>query len=187
MNRHWLTRRLRPWDDRPALIWNKASWSFARLCQGCDVWLDQLAKRGIKPGDTLAICGDYSPKLCASLLADLLNRHIVISLASATVTRWNRLMDLAQVRFAVRFDSDDSWHLTSFDRAVSHPRLRQLEERDAPGLVLFSSGLTGDSKASVLDFNRLLAKFEVPRPACRTHAFLLLDRRARRERSDGRK
>ena len=130
---------------------------------------------GSKPGDTLAICGDYSPKLCALLLAALLNRNIIVPLASATAPRWNRLMELAQVQFAVRFDSDDSWHVTSFERAVSHPLLRQLEERDAPGLVLFSSGSTGESKASVLDFDRLLAKFEAPRPAYRTLVFLLLD------------
>jgi hypothetical protein len=66
MNRHWLSRRLRLWGARPALICK--SWSFARLCDDCDVWRDQLAQHGIKPGDTLAICGDYSPKLCALLL-----------------------------------------------------------------------------------------------------------------------
>ena len=65
--------------------------------------------------------------------------------------------------------------LTGFDRAASHPLLRELKQRDAPGLVLFSSGSTGESKASVLDFDRLLAKFEVPRPAYRTLVFLLLD------------
>jgi long-chain acyl-CoA synthetase len=175
MNRHWLTQRLQFWGDRPALIWRNESWSFTQLRNDCDAWLGQLAQRGVKPGDTLAICGDYSPKLCALLLAAVLNRNIIIPLASATAPRWSRLMELAQVRFAVRFDSDDSWHVTSFDRAVSHPLLRQLEERAAPGLVLFSSGSTGESKASVLDFNRLLAKFEVPRPAYRTLVFLLLD------------
>src|SRR2546430_13342682 len=73
------------------------------------------------------------------------------------------------------FEGDDSWHVTGFERAVSHPLLRGLKERDAPGLVLFSSGSTGESKASVLDFDRLLAKFEVPRPAYRMLVFLLLD------------
>jgi acyl-CoA synthetase (AMP-forming)/AMP-acid ligase II len=175
MSRHWLIERLQSWEDRPALIWSHESWSFTQLCDGCDAWLSRLAQRGIKPGDTLAICGDYSPKLCAMLLAALLNRNIIIPLASATSPRWNRLMGLAQVQFAVRFDSDDSWHVTSLDREVSHPLLRQLKERDAPGLVLFSSGSTGESKASVLDFDRLLAKFEVPRPAYRTLVFLLLD------------
>jgi long-chain acyl-CoA synthetase len=175
MNRHWLTRRLRSWGDRPALIWGEESWSFVQLYDGCDAWLGHLAQHGVKPGDTLAICGDYSPKLCALLLAALLNRNIIIPLASATAPRWSRFMELAQVHFAVRFENDDSWHLTCFDRAVTHPLLRQLHERGASGLVLFSSGSTGESKASVLDFDRLLAKFETPRPAYRTLVFLLLD------------
>ena len=175
MSCHWLTERLQSWGDRPALIWNDESWSFTQLCGGCDAWLGQLGRQGINQGDTLAICGDYSPKLCALLLAALLNRNIIIPLASATAPRWNRLMELAQVQFAVRFDGDDSWHVTSFNRVVNHPLLREVKERDGPGLVLFSSGSTGESKASVLDFNRLLAKFEVPRPAYRTLVFLLLD------------
>ena len=175
MNRHWLTQRLQSWGDRPALIWRNESWSFTQLYGGCDAWLDQLAQRGVKPGTTLAICGDYSPKLCSLLLAALLNRNIIVPLSSATAPRWCRLMELAQVQFAIRFDSDNSWHVTSFDRAVNHPLLRQLEERDAPGLVLFSSGSTGESKASLLDFDRLLAKFEVPRPAYRMLVFLLLE------------
>jgi long-chain acyl-CoA synthetase len=175
MSRHWLTQRLQSWGDRPALIWSNESWSFSQLRDGCDAWLGRLVQHGVKPGDALAICGDYSPNLCGLLLAALLNRNIIIPLASVTEPHWNRLMELAQVQFAIRFDGDNLWHVTSFDRAVSHPLLRELKERDAPGLVLFSSGSTGESKASVLDFNRLLAKFEVPRPAYRTLVFLLLD------------
>jgi acyl-CoA synthetase (AMP-forming)/AMP-acid ligase II len=134
-----------------------------------------LAQRRIKPGDILAICGDYSPKLCALLLAALANRNIVVPLASATAHRWNRLMELAHTQFAVRFDFDDSWQISAFQPTSSHPLLQQLQERAAAGLILFSSGSTGQSKASVLDFDRLLAKFEIPRPAYRTLVFLLLD------------
>ena len=175
MKRDWLTERLESWRERPALIWRNETWSFNQLYDCARAALADLARQGIKPGDTLAICGDYSPKLCALLLAALVNRNIIVPLASATAPRWNRLMQLAQVQFAVRFEGDDSWHATGFDRAVSHPLLRGLKERDAPGLVLFSSGSTGESKASVLDFDRLLAKFEVPRRAYRMLVFLLLD------------
>jgi acyl-CoA synthetase (AMP-forming)/AMP-acid ligase II len=175
MNRHWLTQRLQSLGDRPALIWRDKNWSFSRLCAASDAWLGHLAQHGVKPGDTLAICGDYSPELCASLLAAVLNRNIIIPLGSATAPRWNLLMELAQVRHAVRFDGDDTWRITGFNRVVSHPLLRQIKERGASGLVLFSSGSTGESKASVLNFERLLAKFEAPRPAYRTLVFLLLD------------
>jgi long-chain acyl-CoA synthetase len=175
MDRHWLTRRLHSWEHRSALIWRKENWSFSQLCDASDAWLDKLARHGLKPGDTLAICGDYSPMTCALLLAAVLNRNIIVPLASATAPRWNRLMELAQVQFAIRFDSNDGWDVTRFDRAASHPLLRQLRERDAPGLVLFSSGSTGESKGSVLDFDQLLTKFEISRPSYRMLVFLLLD------------
>jgi acyl-CoA synthetase (AMP-forming)/AMP-acid ligase II len=175
MSRHWLSERLRSWGHRPALIGSNESWSFHQLCDGCDAWLRELAQRGVKPGDTLAICGDYSPRLCALLLAGLLNRNIIVPLAAASAPRWNELMKLAQVQFAVCFSGDDSWQAAALDHAVNHPLLRELKEREAPGLILFSSGSTGQSKASVLDFHRLLAKFEQPRPAYRTLVFLLLD------------
>ena len=175
MTQYWLTRRLKAWGDKPALISRDESLSFNQLLDRSNAWLDRLAQHGIRPGDTLAICGDYSPNLCALLLAALLNRNIIIPFTSATAARWNRLMEQSQVKFSIGFDACDSWHVTSFDRAVSHPLLRELIKRDAPGLILFSSGSTGESKASVLDFNRLLAKFEVSRPHYRTLVFLLLD------------
>ena len=77
--------------------------------------------------------------------------------------------------FPSTFEDDDSWRFAKFGRVVSHPLLRQLVERGAPGVVLFSSGSTGDSKASILDFDRLLAKFRAPRPSYRTLVFLLFD------------
>jgi hypothetical protein len=39
----------------------------------------QLAQHGVRPGDALAICGDYSPNLCALLLAAFLNRNIIVT------------------------------------------------------------------------------------------------------------
>jgi hypothetical protein len=51
----------------------------------------------------------------------------------------------------------------------------ELRERGHPGLVLFSSGSTGKNKASLHDLVPFLEKFEVPRHAMRTIAFLLFD------------
>ena len=106
MNRHWLTRRLRSWGDRPALIWRDESLVVQPALRRQRRLARRLAQQGVKPGDTLAICGDYSPKLCALLLAALLNRNIIVPLASATAPRWDQLMEPAQVQFAVRFEGD---------------------------------------------------------------------------------
>jgi acyl-CoA synthetase (AMP-forming)/AMP-acid ligase II len=172
---HWLPQRLRSWGDRPALIWRGQSWSYDQLSTAVADWRGELARRSVVPGDTLAICGDYSPRLCALLIAALLNRNIIVPLASATAHRWDDLMDTAQVRFAVEFDRDDVPRFAELRRSVTHPFLRQLARRGSAGLVLFSSGSTGESKASVLDFDRLLTKFQPDRPGYCTLVFLLLD------------
>jgi long-chain acyl-CoA synthetase len=172
---HWLIQRLRGWGQSSALIWRGQTWSYDQLCDAADGWLSELIRRDIHPGSTVAICGDYSPRLCALLIAALTNRNIVVPLAAATARRWNQMMDVAEVEFVIDFGDDDSWRLTELERNVTHPLLRQLLERGAPGLILFSSGSTGQSKASVLDFDKLLEKFRSSRPAHRTLAFLLLD------------
>jgi acyl-coenzyme A synthetase/AMP-(fatty) acid ligase len=53
--------------------------------------------------------------------------------------------------------------------------LQRLRKRGHPGLVLFSSGSTGQSKAAVHDIVGMLAKFKVRRHARRAITFLLYD------------
>ena len=172
---HWLMQRLRGWDDRPALIWRGESWSYDKLIRAVDRWAAELARHGVQPGSTLAACGDYSPQMCALLLAALMNRNIIVPLATATAHRWEEMMRTAQVRFAVEFDGLDLPRFRTLAGATGHPLLRQLAERGAAGLVLFSSGSTGESKASVLDFDKLLTKFQATRRGYCTLLFLLLD------------
>jgi acyl-CoA synthetase (AMP-forming)/AMP-acid ligase II len=173
--RHWLIQRLRGWEQRPALIWRDQAWSYDQICDAADGWVDELRRREIRPGSTLAVCGDYSPRLCALLIAALLNRNIVVPLAAATARRWNNMMDVAEVEFMIEFDEHDNRQITGRDCKVAHPLLLRLVEHGAAGLILFSSGSTGQSKASALDFDRLLEKFRSSRPAHRTLVFLLLD------------
>jgi acyl-coenzyme A synthetase/AMP-(fatty) acid ligase len=58
---------------------------------------------------------------------------------------------------------------------ATHPLLAKLREEQHPGLVLFSSGSTGEPKAALHDFVPLLDKFRTRRRAWRTMAFLLFD------------
>ena len=60
-------------------------------------------------------------------------------------------------------------------RAAHHDLYQILRSRHHPGLVLFSSGSTGKSKRAVHDLLSVLKKFQTPRPALRTAAFLLFD------------
>jgi long-chain acyl-CoA synthetase len=172
---HWITLRLQKWERRPALIWRKQSCSYEQLAASAHSEVEELRRRQIPPGSTVAICGDYSPRLCALFLAALFNRNIIVPLAAATRHRWSEMQKVAQVQFAFEFDEHDRWCVSNLERTPDHRLLREIADRGNAGLVLFSSGSTGHSKASLLDFDSLLEKFCNERPAYRTLLFLLLD------------
>lgn len=82
--------------------------------------------------------------------------------------------EIAEVEYLIKIDGDQQ----RFERRgaqAQHEILLALKERNHPGLILFSSGSTGKSKAAVHDFVPLLRKFKVKRHALRTITFLLFD------------
>ena len=59
--------------------------------------------------------------------------------------------------------NDDSFDFSLTEITTTHDILVDLKSKSHPGLVLFSSGSTGKSKAAVHDFLPLLNKFKVER------------------------
>jgi acyl-CoA synthetase (AMP-forming)/AMP-acid ligase II len=175
MQSHWVIGRLTHWGERDAIVHEHVPLSYADLCRLVDFGITELQQCGIQAGETVAICGDYSPHACALLLAALVNRNIIVLLSSSHESQWDEMMNTAQVQHAIIVDRNGDYRTTAFNRSLDHPLFAQLHDRSAPGLVLFSSGTTGKSKASLLDFNSLLEKFREIRSGYRTLVFLLLD------------
>jgi acyl-CoA synthetase (AMP-forming)/AMP-acid ligase II len=82
---------------------------------------------------------------------------------------------MAQTQWICTFDRDDQGQWTELPYARTHTLLDQLVTRGHPGLILFSSGSTGQSKAAVHDLVPMLRKFHVKRHAHRAITFLLYD------------
>jgi acyl-CoA synthetase (AMP-forming)/AMP-acid ligase II len=157
-------------------VWRDAEISYAALTAAVSRMLDALRCHGVPPGSTLAIFGDYSPDVCALLLAAVFHRLIVVPIASASRAIHPDMLAAAEVMFAAWPGENGGCRLETLDeRMPRHKLLRALNERGAPGLVLFSSGSTGRSKASLLDMDNLLAKFREERPGQRTLVFLMID------------
>ncbi len=175
MMRHWLLDRLDLFADRPALIWRGQLISYRALLADAVDWQRKLADAGVQAGATLAIVGDYSPNACALLIAAIANRNIVVPLTLASNAQHEALMRVAEASFVIRLDDRDGTSLSRIGDQPCHPLLRELAAGGHPGLVLFSSGSTGPSKASLLNFDSLLSKFERVRSADRTLVFLQLD------------
>ena len=158
-----------------AVVWRDRQYTYGWLLEQVGLWQRQLVDAGISAGTVVAMEADFSPAGVAVFLALTEHRCILVPLTPALADKKRAFGDLAQVEATVLVDADDGQQIQCHPRRASHPHYSRLRELNHPGLVLFSSGSTGTSKAAVHDLSDLLEKFRVPRKRQRMIAFLLYD------------
>jgi long-chain acyl-CoA synthetase len=175
MRLDWLWKRFEEYADRPAILGPLMALSYAGLQDRVARWQKSLSDHSVGAGAVVALEADYGPDGCALLLALIDREAIVVPISSSPPAQRDRLLTIAECQFHIYESSNETWHFAALERTPQHRLLRGLQAAGHPGLVLFSSGSTGESKAAVHDFTHLLAKYELRRPAGRTIAFLLFD------------
>lgn len=162
---------------RRALVWRDQIFSYDWLRTETLAFIDQLGLGDdpAGPGVVVGLRADYSPRSLAILLALLHRGAVVAPLTEAFGRNKDALFEIAEVRSEITVDARDEVTFRSIGHAVRHPLLEALARTQSGGLILFSSGSTGKSKAVVHDGERLLKKFRTPRNATVTIPFMLFD------------
>lgn len=171
-----LLERFSQWEDRDAVVFRDETFSFGWLREEVQRWgrvLDQDLE--LAPGSVVALSADHSPRAYAILMALWSRRAVVALVSDAFAAERDEFYRVAQVQTEFRVDPDDRVKILYPGHSPSHPLLRALAQEQAPGLILFSSGSTGRSKAVVHHGGRLLARYHRPRRPARMLPFMLFD------------
>lgn len=171
----WQMERFREGAGRPAIVWQDQAHSFESLAAGTDLWLDCLAARGVSPGSSVAVVGEFSPQSVSALLALLRLCCVTVPLSWESREPNEELLEVAGVEHVLELKEEGEWSVTPGPGWRDHPLLEQQQAAGQPSLVLFSSGSTGQPKAILHDLTRLLSKFRTLRHSYRTLGFLLFD------------
>jgi acyl-CoA synthetase (AMP-forming)/AMP-acid ligase II len=169
----WLLDGMKEAGEREAIAWRSRRYAYAELLVLIDDARSTLNEYGIRGGTVVSLETDYSPTAVAMLLALIERAAIVVPLSDAVRAERDAFLRIAEVQ--ARLVAHTGWEATRLPVSVRNPLMRRLSESSTPGLVLFSSGSTGESKASLHDMAALLEKFKVRRHRLRTLVFLLLD------------
>jgi acyl-CoA synthetase (AMP-forming)/AMP-acid ligase II len=161
--------------ERDALVWRERAVSYAALAQAVRGWEAELGARDVAPGTVVGLEADFSPSAVALLLALAARSCVIVPLTPSVEAKKPEFRRVAEVETAVVVDADDRATVRPTGVRATHDLYARLRADGRPGLVLFSSGSTGRSKAAVHDLVPLLAKFAVRRHALRTLGFLLFD------------
>jgi long-chain acyl-CoA synthetase len=160
--------------ESDAIIWNNRVSKYSDLNLQIEIYIEELNRKNIEKGAVVALIGDFTPN-CIALLIALISRNCIIVPLTIDNKNTNKLYEIAGVEFVFQNNQ-----LDNFDFEINNLRNRnifysQLIELNHPGLVLFSSGTSGEPKCAVHDFVKLLAKFHERKRALRTLNFLLFD------------
>jgi acyl-coenzyme A synthetase/AMP-(fatty) acid ligase len=154
-----LLSRFVAFDAKPALIGVWGECAYVRLAALVDEAARALAGLRLPGPAAVAVVGDHGPAATAWLLALAAAGHFAVPLAGNPAEHPAKLAQV-NAQWIVTTDGYAWSLLPRIDEASAHPLFQQLHASGAAGLVLFSSGTSGQPKAMVQNLNTLLATYE---------------------------
>jgi len=162
-------------EQEEAVVWKDRSYTYSWMLERVGTWQKAIQENQIPTGSVTVLEADFSPNSIALFLALVEHRCVLVPLTSSVEMNKPEFIEIAQGEFTFRIDEDDRVEISRLPYTASHALYETLRQRGSPGLVLFSSGSTGKSKAAVHDLTGLLEKFKVRRNRQRAITFLLYD------------
>ena len=159
--------------EKNAVVTPLKAFTYSEITEKLHDSLGILEEWSIEQGSVVALYADYSADAIALLLA-LIERDCIIVPISKTVMNFERLLEISQSEYVFDF-SGNSKTIKTTGISASHEMLSDLRRKKVPGLILFSSGTTGEPKAALHDMTKLLEKFRKPGKTFKTISFLLFD------------
>ncbi len=167
--------RMQSLGDTPAIYWNGETYSYAQLFEMIDGWQVRLTDDGIVAGDVCGVLGNYSPQTCALFFALMKARAVAVPFTHEIRHEMDKFCQIAGVQCMYTIDEQDNIDYTRLSPPDANDLIVKFRETGHPGLVVFTSGSTGEPKGILQDFERVMHKFVEQRPGWRTVLFLMMD------------
>ena len=168
----FLLQNIRTNGNLTAIITDEYEYSFSDIYDEYNRVRDILDKNGIEKGNVVSVIAEFTPTSIAYMLG-LIERDVIVVPISKTIKSIEDYIRVSETEFVIDLSCNEVIRKT--DNTVSHPLLRELVGRGNPGLILFSSGTTGEPKAALHDLSYLMEKFKKPGKRLSTVTFLLFD------------
>lgn len=159
-----------------AFVWKKEAYSYGWLVDRIQQIDRALVGDGVTAGDIVALDAEFSPYTAAMFLVLIQRGCILVPMVSTLPAHTKAdFMDTAQVEKKIHVHGESYQVSAIRAQPAEHELLRQLKDMRHPGMILFSSGSTGKSKAMVHDLVPFLQKYRHQRKALRMIAFMQFD------------
>jgi len=168
-----LVTRMTEDGESEAIVCFPARANYRSVVARIAAWRRYFDEADIPPGAVVAIDGGYSVDACALFLALVTSGRVAAPLPGGV--DHSTYLRAAAADAIVAFTVAGTWSCSRLTPPAPPALLQTLRARGAGGVIVFSSGTTGQSKAGLFDFEILMRRYHQRRRNYRTLAFLLLD------------
>jgi long-chain acyl-CoA synthetase len=168
--------RFNDMDQLPAVYWENNFISYNNLLSMIEKTRISLIDYNIKQGSVCGFIGDYSPQICSLIFALMKIKAIIVPLSQEVeLTKNEAFKTIAGVEFLISFDHQGNIVIQSIENSQKNKLIKNFIRRNHPGLVVFTSGSTGEPKGILHDCEEVMYKFISKRDGWKTILFLLID------------
>ena len=160
---HWLIEKIDTFADRAFLTEKDQVISYSALSQAIADQKKHFTQAGIQSADIVILNGDYTLSAIASLLALFELKAIVAPVAIDAENERQLRIEASKAQWEI--DTQPETKITRLQSETNpHSYIQSIKKTGEAGLILFSSGSTGEPKAMIHSAERLLYPFKNKRP-----------------------
>lgn len=155
----WILEHIKDQKEKLAIVFDSNEYTYEQLASKIDSFYKELSST-IKQGETVAIISDYSFEAIALFFALYLNKNIIVPITTKLEKEIDERIEVAACKYAIKIE-DELLSITSLSKGdESHQLIVGLREQAHAGLILFSSGSTGQPKAMIHNLDNLIDSYQ---------------------------
>ena len=173
-NIQYFLNNFKIYNSRAAVIWHNESFTYSQILEEIKNW--QFNLNEIPEGSVVGLESDFSPKTIAILFTLISKNVIIVPLDNSQSEKNTKKIKIAEIDYLIKIDHFENVEILKYKNGGFKNLLYdRLIKSQTPGLVLFTSGSSGQPKAAFHDLTKLLLKFQIKRDSLLTINFLLFD------------
>lgn len=162
------------YNSRSAVIWHNENYTYCQILEKIENWQFNLYE--IPEGSVVGLESDFSPNTIAILFTLISKNVIIVPLDNSQSEKNLKKIEIAEIDYLIKIDHFENVEILKYKKVRFKNLLYdRLIKSKTPGLVLFTSGSSGQPKAAFHDLEKLLLKFQTKRNSLLTINFLLFD------------